>query len=99
MQQLRALQLPANDNRAFGIDPVNLKYTLRNIWADRGNLHGGRFQRGPRYGTLMPGEQGPSTPIIFIGRGAPEEIQTPEPRFVDARGSVKHPALRLAGKL
>jgi len=34
IQQLRALQFPANDNRALGINAMDLKHPLRNIQAD-----------------------------------------------------------------
>ena len=73
-------QFPANDNCALGIDPVDLKYTLLNIQTDRGNLHGGRLLSMWRSATttlwhIDAGEQGPSTPIISIGRRRAISVQ------------------------
>jgi len=67
LQQLRPTQLPPNNNRAGGVNTVNLKHSLRDIQANRGNLHGGRFLSLWRSATttlwhIDAGEQGPSTP-------------------------------------
>src|SRR5262245_2459188 len=67
MQQHRALQRAANENCALGIGPGDLKHSLRNIQADRGNLHGERPLSLWRSATttlwhIDAGEQGPSTP-------------------------------------
>jgi esterase/lipase superfamily enzyme len=67
LQQLGPPQLPSNNNRADGVDTVNLKHSLRDIQTDRGNLHGGRFLSLWRSATttlwhIDAGEQGPPTP-------------------------------------
>jgi hypothetical protein len=65
LQQLGPPQLPSNNNRADGVDTVNLKHSLRDIQTDRGNLtcmaDGSSrcgVQRRPRYGTSMPVSRG-----------------------------------------
>jgi hypothetical protein len=63
LREFRPSQLLANDNRAGAIDAVDLKYSLRNIQTNRGNLHSGRLlslwrSQRPRFGTLMPESRG-----------------------------------------
>jgi hypothetical protein len=38
-QQLRTAQLLSHDNRAIGVDAVNLEHRLGEIEADRGSVH------------------------------------------------------------